>query len=188
MQGFLTLPYRCEYQWQVYVSTSFDLDPAPGTVRNWRRDTTVGDCNWVIVVEGTCDDHFGIDYIMPTGIPTVAAAPGNVNYADTLPNGALNVTLDHLVGGNRLQTGYGHLSEILVGRGEFVPRGQIIGLSGGTGLTGPHPPSQIEHLHFALYDATEGRQHPPEIDPYRDVLDSGSLGYWTVDNNPQCLP
>jgi len=46
------------------------------------------------------------------------------------------VAVDH---GNRLSTGYGHLSQIYVAVGQDVQRGQALGASGNTGRsTGPH--------------------------------------------------
>jgi hypothetical protein len=59
--------------------------------------------------------------------------------------------------GNGLLTFYGHLSQINVVKGQYVARGQVIGISGMTGTaTGPH-------LHFGVYNIH--RSQTP-IDPY----------------------
>lgn len=91
--------------------------------------------------------HDGYDY----GLfyePVAAAAPGRVKLADWLVPGChtclsgQTVEIDH---GNGLMTFYGHLSKIFVSRGQYVSRGQVIGISGMTGTaTGPH-------LHFGVY-------------------------------------
>ena len=60
--------------------------------------------------------------------------------------------IDH---GNALATLYGHQSAMLVGPGDRVPRGQVIGRVGCTGYcTGPH-------LHF------EVRLYGTPVDPVR---------------------
>jgi murein DD-endopeptidase MepM/ murein hydrolase activator NlpD len=91
--------------------------------------------------------HDGYDY----GLfyePVAAAAPGRVILANWLVPGChaclsgQTVEIDH---GNGLMSFYGHLSHIWVDKGQWVSRGQVIGISGMTGTaTGPH-------LHFGLY-------------------------------------
>jgi murein DD-endopeptidase MepM/ murein hydrolase activator NlpD len=52
--------------------------------------------------------------------------------------------IDH---GYGYQTVYGHLSEIKVAKGQNVLRGDLIGISGNTGLTtGPHLHYQVEEF------------------------------------------
>ncbi|HET7420148.1 MAG TPA: M23 family metallopeptidase [Candidatus Dormibacteraeota bacterium] len=102
--------------------------------------------------------HDGYDYAL-TYEPVAAAAPGRVIVADWLVPGChtclsgKTVEIDH---GNGLLTFYGHLSNILVGKGQYVYRGQVIGISGMTGTaTGPH-------LHFGVYRTNGGGP----VDPY----------------------
>lgn len=102
--------------------------------------------------------HDGYDY----GLfyePVAAAAPGRVVLANWLVPGChtclsgQTVEIDH---GNGLMTFYGHLSHIWVDKGQYVSRGQVIGISGMTGTaTGPH-------LHFGVY-YMNGRG---PVDPY----------------------
>lgn len=91
--------------------------------------------------------HDGYDYGLYYE-PIAAAAPGRVVLSNWLvPNchtclSGLTVEIDH---GNGLMTFYGHMSRILVSKGQYVARGQVLGISGMTGTaTGPH-------LHFGVY-------------------------------------
>jgi murein DD-endopeptidase MepM/ murein hydrolase activator NlpD len=102
--------------------------------------------------------HDGYDYGLYYE-PVAAAAEGTVKLANWLdPNchtclSGITVEIDH---GNGLLSFYGHLSKLLVYKGQYVARGQVIGISGMTGsATGPH-------LHFGLY-YTNGNG---PVDPY----------------------
>ena len=67
------------------------------------------------------------------------------------------VDLDH---GHGYLTRYGHLSEILVEKGEWVTRGQIVARVGNTGRsTGPH-------LHYEVVQ--NGRSQNPWLYIVRD--------------------
>lgn len=93
--------------------------------------------------------HHGIDIANPIGVEVYAAGNGTVVWAD---KGHLNefesitaygntVVIEHDFGynGQRVYTLYAHLSAGLVGKGEHVQTGQVIGLIGNTGqVTGPH--------------------------------------------------
>ena len=95
--------------------------------------------------------HAGIDIGVPTGTTVAAAADGRVIVAGWDDGGCGNmIVLDH---GGRLATQYCHLSQIFVGVGQDVQRGQAIAASGSTGnSTGPH-------LHFGV--RVDGRPVDP---------------------------
>jgi murein DD-endopeptidase MepM/ murein hydrolase activator NlpD len=80
--------------------------------------------------------HLGIDYRAAIGDKVPAANSGKVVVAGDLFYTGWTVIIDH---GLDIFTIYGHLSRTLVTEGEFIKRGEIIGLSGNTGRTsGPH--------------------------------------------------
>jgi len=87
--------------------------------------------------------HVAVDIGAPLGRPIVAADAGVVLEAGWTNVGYGNyVIISH---GNGFRTLYGHMSKILVTRGQKVAKGQQIGLVGSTGhSTGPH-------LHFEIY-------------------------------------
>jgi biotin carboxyl carrier protein len=80
--------------------------------------------------------HLGLDFRVPAGTPIQAMNDGTVLLARPLYFEGNFIVLDH---GQGLLTLYLHLSEFKVKEGDHVKRGQVIGLSGGTGrATGPH--------------------------------------------------
>ncbi len=92
-------------------------------------------------VTGRPEFHLGVDIANRWGTPIRTPADGKVIRAGYCGLMGRCVEIDH---GNGIETYYGHLSKILVHRGEKVKRGEIIGLMGSTGRsTGPH-------LHYAI--------------------------------------
>ncbi len=85
--------------------------------------------------------HLGFDLAVTAHTPVKAANDGVVVHASTFGIYGNAVVIDHGCG---LQTLYGHMSSIQVKPGESVKRGQVIGLSGQTGLAGG------DHLHFSV--------------------------------------
>ncbi len=84
----------------------------------------------------TSSPHLGLDFRVPSGTPVHAMNDGTVLLARPLYFEGNFVVLDH---GQGFLTLYLHLSEFKVKEGERVKRGQVVGLSGGTGrATGPH--------------------------------------------------
>ncbi|HWW13063.1 MAG TPA: M23 family metallopeptidase [Candidatus Dormibacteraeota bacterium] len=80
--------------------------------------------------------HWGLDFRVPTGTPVAAMNHGTVLLARFMYFEGNCVVIDH---GQGLLTLYFHLSEFKVKEGDEVKRGQVVGLSGGTGrATGPH--------------------------------------------------
>ena len=94
-------------------------------------------------VLGTPRMHWGQDFTVPYGTNIYATGDGTVIESGWNSGGFGNcVVIDH---GYGLQTTYGHLSEIRVAKGTNVKRGDLIGISGSTGLSnGPHLHYQIE--------------------------------------------
>jgi murein DD-endopeptidase MepM/ murein hydrolase activator NlpD len=85
--------------------------------------------------------HQGLDFRVPSGTPVAAVNGGRVILARPLFFEGNCVVIDH---GQGLLTLYLHLSKFSVKEGDDVGKGQVIGLSGGTGrATGPH-------LHLAV--------------------------------------
>jgi murein DD-endopeptidase MepM/ murein hydrolase activator NlpD len=80
--------------------------------------------------------HEGLDFRVPAGTPVTAMNDGTVLLARPMYFEGNFVVLDH---GQGLLTLYLHLSEFKVKEGDMVRRGDVIGMSGGTGrATGPH--------------------------------------------------
>jgi len=92
--------------------------------------------------------HDGIDLAAPEGTAIGAAAAGTVIYAGEQSGYGSIVILRHADG---LVTVYAHCSELLVGEGREVRRGEPIAKVGQTGRTsGPH-------LHFEVREGTRPR-------------------------------
>ncbi len=90
--------------------------------------------------------HNGVDIAAPIGTPVLAAADGVVKLAlfdRELGNKIVVVHKDN--SGNKYETTYGHLSEILTKKNARVGRGDKIGEVGKTGLR-----CKGAHLHFGV--------------------------------------
>lgn len=85
--------------------------------------------------------HLGQDLAHTEHSPVKATARGIVRYAAKRGIYGNCVILSH---GQGLTSLYGHLSELRVKQGDEVKRGQVIGLSGMTGL------ALGDHLHFSI--------------------------------------
>ncbi|HET9950031.1 MAG TPA: M23 family metallopeptidase [Longimicrobiales bacterium] len=86
--------------------------------------------------------HRGVDLDVPPGTQVHAMADARVRFAGTMSGFGNVVWLDH---GGSILTVYAHLSEIRVREGDYVRRGEVVGLSGATGnVTAPH-------LHFEVW-------------------------------------
>uniref|UniRef100_UPI0013C2B4FA M23 family metallopeptidase n=1 Tax=Allorhizocola rhizosphaerae TaxID=1872709 RepID=UPI0013C2B4FA len=89
--------------------------------------------------------HAGVDIAAGGGEPIYAAADGQVASAGWRGGYGNYTCLNHgYVEGQRLSTCYAHQSTILVGHGQWVSRGQLIGRVGTTGA------STGNHLHFEV--------------------------------------
>ncbi len=80
--------------------------------------------------------HKGVDFAAASGTPVMAINTGVVTLARNLGIYGNTVVIDHGFG---IESFYMHLSEVVVGIGQTVERGQVIGASGETGYAeGPH--------------------------------------------------
>ncbi len=90
--------------------------------------------------------HAGIDLRTYCGTPIYAAKEGTVQWARWRNGFGNQVMVDHgFVDGNSLMTSYNHMTSFVVGAGQQVSRGQLLGYSGNTGT------SAACHLHFEVY-------------------------------------
>jgi biotin carboxyl carrier protein len=85
--------------------------------------------------------HLGFDLAVTQHVPILAAQRGVLVHAGYLGIYGNCVIIDHGLG---VQTLYGHLSSIGVKVGDKVEKGQVLGLSGMTGLAAG------DHLHFTV--------------------------------------
>jgi hypothetical protein len=80
--------------------------------------------------------HAGIDWAVVKGTEVRACERGKVVFAEAREVTGNTIIVEHLPG---LYSLYFHLSSFAVAEGQIVERGQVIALSGSTGLaTGPH--------------------------------------------------
>lgn len=87
-------------------------------------------------------EHHGVDYLVPEGTAVFATADGVVKtLSEKNSTHGKAVVIDH---GNGYETSYSHLLDIRVRKGDRVRRGDIIALSGNTGL------SFAPHLHYEV--------------------------------------
>ena len=103
---------------------------------------------------GALRPHTGVEFVVPTGTPVLAVSSGTVVVAGndaTMAYGPQENFYGNLViieldsdGATPLFALYGHLSEVSVVPGQRVARGDVLGLSGESGVAdGPH-------LHFEV--------------------------------------
>lgn len=98
----------------------------------------------------------GLDILAPEFALVLAAAPGKVLRSRTTDKAGRSLWVDH---GQGTRGFYSHLSVALVLEGEWVERGQAIGLVGVTGSQ-----TTIPHLHFGLKFTGEW------VDPLRLIV------------------
>src|SRR3989339_282705 len=95
-------------------------------------------------------EHSGIDLRVGHGSSIKAAASGYVARARVCGSSSCYSYI-MLIHNSGLATVYGHLSKILVNEDQFVTRGDVIALSGGTpGTIGAGPFVTGAHLHFEV--------------------------------------
>ncbi|KQT60410.1 MULTISPECIES: M23 family metallopeptidase [unclassified Aureimonas] len=92
--------------------------------------------------------HTGLDFVAESGTRVAATAPGTVVSAGLTGGYGQMVEVDH---GDGYATRYAHLSRILIGVGDKVAAGDIVGEVGSTGRsTGPHLHYEVRHSGIAV--------------------------------------
>ena len=89
------------------------------------------------------DDHLAIDISVDIGTPVKAVSNGRVILSEWTTQTGYVLIIDH---GNDLISVYKHNSKLLKSQGEIVKQGEIIALSGNSGVLTSGP-----HLHFELW-------------------------------------
>lgn len=120
------------------------------------------------------DGHVGTDFAIPPGTAVVAPAPGVVRLVENrMERGGLKIGIDH---GDGLATTLGHLSRALVQVGDRLARGDIVGLSGMSGVDGVlFFPWLAPHVHFNVLLDGEA------VDPFAA---EGEVSLWRSGNHP----
>lgn len=127
----------------------------------------------------TLKSHQGVDYTVAEGSSIFATADGTVKeISDKSSTLGKTIVIDH---GNGYQTSYSHLLSVLVRRGQKVQRGDIIALSGNSGL------SLAPHLHYEVrYNGM--RVNPVHyffmelgVDEYQRILEIARSGMQSFD-------
>lgn len=97
-------------------------------------------------LNGSKNYHLGVDIASGCGNPQYAAADGTVIFAGRNQYNGINVTINHgLIAGASWVTVYRHMSQVKTYPGQFVRKGQLIGITGSTGF------STGCHVHFELW-------------------------------------
>ncbi len=109
-------------------------------------------------LDGPDGPHEGVDIAVATGSIVRAAGGGTVSEAGSDPQFGLFVIIQHP---GEYQTLYGHLSRLVVEKGQQVEPGEVIGLAGNTGR------SSAPHLHLEI------RQAGKTVDPLTMVKQEG---------------
>ncbi len=111
--------------------------------------------------------HEGLDFSAAKGTPVYASADGTVSFTGRVNGYGKLIKLNHKYG---FVTRYGHLSKIVVRRGQQIKRGQKIGEVGSTGL------STAPHLHY------EVRYYGKAVNPSAYYFDDHVLNEKIVNN------
>ena len=154
----------------IYETTGF-IRPTTGT----RITSEFGQTRTFIYNNGkeSPSYHAGLDFGIPTGTEIIACGRGKVVMATWRIVTGYSVIIEHLPG---LYSIYYHLSELKCKEGDIVEKGDLIALSGATGLaTGPH-------LHWEIRLNTVCVEPDSLVRNYGHDIDSNKIDY---EKNPK---
>ncbi|MBF0445677.1 MAG: M23 family metallopeptidase [Magnetococcales bacterium] len=102
-------------------------------------------------IYGLKQKHNGLDLRAKIGTPVISAADGIVEFTgvdEKYRGRGRSVVVDHNHG---FKTIYGHLQKYSVKQGDFIKKGDVIAISGNSGLTnGPHLHYEVRFLNKVL--------------------------------------
>lgn len=126
-------------------------EAGPSIPHRWPLSVPSYRTRGMVLMDTTGEEvHPGIDLAVPEGSDVRASGGGVVERTGTDSSYGLFVLLQHP---SAYETMYGHLSRVLVSRGDSVKAGQVIALTGNTGR------STAPHLHFEI------RRYGRSVDP-----------------------
>lgn len=131
-------------------------------------------------------DWFGYDFDMPVGTRVFAARAGRVSWVlEQYVDGDHEFThanVLEITHSDGTKAHYVHLTRngALVELGDQVQRGQVVGLSGFTGMTGPRA-----HLHFVVFEFIDESSRKSLPVTFRNVRDPQPL---VAGKNYEALP
>ncbi|MDO8665492.1 MAG: peptidoglycan DD-metalloendopeptidase family protein, partial [Gemmatimonadales bacterium] len=124
--------------------------PGPSVPRRWPLSVPAYRTRGLAAGDSS-EGHGGVDLAVPVGSEVRASGGGITKETGNDAAYGLYILITHPDG---YETMYGHLSRVLVARGDAVNAGQVIGLSGNSGR------STAPHLHF------EVRRSGRSVDPF----------------------
>ncbi len=140
-------------EYTLEITSGPSLDYPLGTFRNNQIRSFWGDNR-----DAGSRKHEGVDIFSPFRTPVLASAPGSIRVNENELGGKVVWLRPE---GKNYTLYYAHLDEQTVSNGEYVQKGDTVGLMGNTGNARSTPP----HLHFGIY-ARGGAVDPlPFIDP-----------------------
>lgn len=117
-------------------------------------------------INGTKEWHQGVDLcdqVVGKKVPVYASAEGTVTRTGVLSSYGNVVMIVHNVNGRTYETNYAHLDSYCVKVGQYVKRGQQIGITGMTGR------SFGVHLHFEIHEGRYAPSQPNAVNPMKYI-------------------
>lgn len=132
-------------------NTLFTLIPNGAPVKNAPLSSRYGYRNHPITHKKRM--HNGLDFAVNTGTPVYATADGVVEITRKSKEGSGNfMRIQHSFG---FSSSFSHLKEFKVANGEFVEKGQLVAISGNTGMSsGPHLHYEVRFVGRSLNPIT----------------------------------
>lgn len=122
----------------------------PSIPRRWPLSVPSFRTRGLAIGDPRLETHNGLDLAVPVGSDVRATGGGQITETGRDSAYGLYIRINH---GSGFASMYGHLSRVVVARGDMVRAGQVIGLSGNSGR------STAPHLHFEILRA--GRSVDP---------------------------